>query len=308
MDVFSKYLKKRRSELFFFIKNNTIAVLRFSDRTEIVDMTSGEVLKTLKIKYISEAIYCNKHHKLYLKSVDNGYIYVYNFTKDLLCKLFNLAQTDNGIFLSHDEKKIIAYNSGYIYEIDTKTDNFRILYEAQIKCYYKKGWDNPNKKCYEFIYSSNTIPCTILRLSYKGNLLSEEIVKIDNIPFFIIDIIYSNKDDIYVIQGRKHYIMANIVPPTKNDNLCIISKSNINNYVYISKENYIGGCLYSLIYKNYLLYCCGNTKIKVIDIGTFKLIKSIEIDKTMVRMQYDSHRNILYISTGNGCKILDKFF
>ena len=56
MDKFSEYLKKRRSEQFFFIKDYTLAVLRFSDRTEIADMATGGVLKTLKVGYMSEAV------------------------------------------------------------------------------------------------------------------------------------------------------------------------------------------------------------------------------------------------------------
>ena len=58
IDNFIEYLKKIRSEQFFFIKNYTLAVLRFSNRTEIVDIATGEVLKVLKVIYISEAVYC----------------------------------------------------------------------------------------------------------------------------------------------------------------------------------------------------------------------------------------------------------
>ena len=54
MDNFENYLKKKRSELFFFIKNCTLAVLRFSNRCEIVDMVTGEVLTTLKVNAVSE--------------------------------------------------------------------------------------------------------------------------------------------------------------------------------------------------------------------------------------------------------------
>ena len=139
MDKFSEYLKKIRSEQFFFIKNYTLAVLRFSNRTEIVDIATGEVLKVLKIKYISEAVYCGRYDKLYLKSIGNGCVYVYDFAADSLKKLFKLAESDNGIFLSYDEEKLIAYTFGYVYEIETKTDERRLLYEAEIKCLYGKA-------------------------------------------------------------------------------------------------------------------------------------------------------------------------
>lgn len=69
MDNFENYLKKKRSELFFFIKNCTLAVLRFSNRCEIVDMVTGEVLTTLKVNAVSEVVYCEKHDKLFMKSI-----------------------------------------------------------------------------------------------------------------------------------------------------------------------------------------------------------------------------------------------
>ena len=308
MDKFSEYLKKIRSEQFFFIKNYTLAVLRFSNRTEIVDIATGEVQKVLKVKYISEAVYCGRYDKLYLKSIGNGYVYVYDFAADSLKKLFKLAESDNGIFLSYDEEKLIAYTFGYIYEIETKTDERRLLYEAEIKCLYGKGWDNPNKKCYEFIYVSGKIPCTLLSLSYEGKIISEEVVRADEIPFFINDIVYSVEYDLYIMHGFKHYIMANIDPEGKKGEFCIISKSDINNFAYISEEKYGGGCHDILIYKNYAVYCYGDMLVKTVDMNTLKLMEVNKLNRTITKMQYDPSRNTLYVSTGNSCKNLSDFF
>ncbi len=306
MDDFSKYLKKRRSEMFFFIKDHTLAVLRFSDRTEIVDMATGEVLKILEVKYISEAVYCGRYDKLYLKSIGNGCVYVYDFAADSLKKLFKLAESDRGIFLSQDEEKLIAYTSGYVYEIKTKTDEYHLLYEAEIKCLYGNGWDNPNKKCYEFIYVSGKIPCTLLSLSYEGKIISEKVVKADDIPFFINDIVYSVEYDLYIMLGFKHYIMANMKPKGKED-FCIISKGDINNFVYISEEKCGGGCNDILIYKNYLIYCYGDKIIKTVDMNTLKSIKVDKLGRTITKMQYDPSRNTLYASTGRGSTMLEDF-
>lgn len=307
MDKFSEYLKKRRSEQFFFIKDYTLAVLRFSDRTEIVDMATGEVLKTLKVGYMSEAVYCGKYNKLYLKSIGNGCVYVYDFAADSLKKLFKLAESDNGIFLSCDEEKLIAYTYGYVYEIDTQTDDFRLLFEAENKCFYGKGWDNPNKKCYEFVYVSKSIPSTLLCIGYDGSLLSQDIIELDNVHVFVNDILYSHEYDMYIMQGAEDYTRLNIKPKGNSKDFCIISKNNINNFAYMFEEKYGGGCHDTLLYKNYLLYCYGNKTINVIDINTFKLVKSVALDRTMTKMQYDPSRNALYVSTGRSCKMIENF-
>ena len=305
MDNFGNYLKKKRSELFFFIKNCTLAVLRFSNRCEIVDMVTGEVLTTLKVNAVSEVVYCEKHDKLFLKSILNGYIYVYDFSSETLKRIFKLSESDRGIFLSHDGERLIAYSFGIIYEINTETAEYHIIYEADNKCFYKLGLDNPNRGCYEFIYGSAQIPDTICRISYRGDLLEEKLIIVDNIPMGIYDMAYSPERDLYVMQGYKNYIAAGLEP--KNYCFIAICKNDIENIIYSSKEDYGGGCYCTLFHKSDLIYCSGNENIKVLNLDRSMEMKNIPLNSTVFSIQYDTFRNRLYIGMGSKCDILENF-
>ena len=308
MDNFGEYMTKKRSELFFFIKDFTLAVLRFSDRSEIVDTATGDVVRTLKVKYVSEAVYCGKYDKLYLKSIDNGYVYVYNFDTDELKRLFKLAEgSDRGIFLSGDEESLIAYTEGNIYEIKTETDEYRLMYEARPKCYYENGWDNTNLKCYEFVYGSSDMPSTLLRISYDWKKLSADEIKMDGIPVLAYKVSYYPERDMYMMQGFKHYILVG-KRPDPLAKFMSLSEKEINNYTFISEESYRGGCQFGLMHENYLAYCPGGKEIKVLDMDSRRLIKRLDIDRTMTTMQYDPKKNTLYVSTGNSCRIYENFF
>lgn len=307
MNNFSRYLKKKKSEMFFFIKDYSLAVLRFHNRCEIVDIATGELLTTLKVRAISEAVYCEKYNKLFLKSILNGCVYAYSFDTEELEKIFKLAESDKGIFLSNDESKLIAYSSGNVYEINTGTNECRLIYRDEIQCFYQMGWDNLSHNCYEFVFGSNTIPKTICQVSYNGELLSQAVIKIDNIPMQILDISYFSELDLYIMYGAKHYLMINQEPEDNDKELTVISKGTIGNIIYSSEHTYAGGCYYTLNYKGYLIYCCGNKNINVIDTRTLKEIKEVPLDKTITIMQYEPLRNSLYISTGFGCEILENF-
>ena len=110
------------------------------------------------------------------------------------------------------------------------------------------------------------------------------------------------------MHGFKHYIMANIDPEGKKGEFCIISKSDINNFAYISEEKYGGGCHDILIYKNYAVYCYGDMLVKTVDMNTLKLMEVNKLNRTITKMQYDPSRNTLYVTTGNSCKNLSDFF
>lgn len=149
------------------------------------------------------------------------------------------------------------------------------------------------------------IPFTLLCIGYDGSLLSQDIIELDNVHVFVNDILYSTEYDMYIMQGSEDYTRLNIKPKGSNKSFCSISKNGINDFKYMFEEKYGGGCIDTLLYKNYLLYCYGNKTINVIDINTFNLIKSIALDRTITKMQYDPSRNALYVSTGRSCKMIE---
>ncbi len=67
------------------------------------------MIAELNVGNVSEAVYSSKHTKLFLKSISNGYLYVFDFNNKELKKLFKISEYDKGIFLSYDENTLVAY-------------------------------------------------------------------------------------------------------------------------------------------------------------------------------------------------------
>ena len=80
MDGFTAYMKKHKSTFFLFF--DTFAAVRYIRRCELVDLESGEVIAVLKVGAMSEAVYSRKYRRLFLKSMLNNYLYVYDFRAD----------------------------------------------------------------------------------------------------------------------------------------------------------------------------------------------------------------------------------
>ncbi len=85
MDGFTAYMKKHKSTFFLFF--DTFAAVRYIRWCELVDLESGEVIAVLKVGAMSEAVYSRKYRRLFLKSMLNNYLYVYDFNLGKLKKL-----------------------------------------------------------------------------------------------------------------------------------------------------------------------------------------------------------------------------
>ena len=85
MDGFTAYMKKHKSSFFLFF--DTFAAVRYIRRCELVDLESREVIAVLKVGAMSEAVYSRKYCRLFLKSMLNDYLYVYDFDMGELKKL-----------------------------------------------------------------------------------------------------------------------------------------------------------------------------------------------------------------------------
>ena len=259
------------------------------------------MITELKVGDVSEAVYSSKHTKLFLKSISNGYLYVFDFKTKKKKKLFKIAECDKGIFLSNDENTLVAYAIyGIIQTVSVDTLETALLTDERTQYFFLDAWDNPLLKCYEFFCCNSNILSLFLRLDYSGKIIAEELVTLDGHEVRCPCSKPGAEKNLYISQCRIKINAADYkrIP----DSVVIISKSP-NAYDHtdiILKGIYAGGCYYITQYRNYVFLSIGDENIYVIDIDEKRILKKYEIASTTTIAEYDPKRNILFVSTGGG--------
>ncbi|MCI8868650.1 MAG: hypothetical protein HFE61_11095 [Anaerotignum sp.] len=299
MDGFILYMKKRKPPYFFFF--NEFVVFRYSKKTEIVNRENGTMIAELNVGNVSEAVYSSKHTKLFLKSISNGYLYVFDFNNKELKKLFKISEYDKGIFLSYDENTLVAYAIyGIIQTVSVDTLETALLTDERTQYFFFDAWDNPLLKCYEFFGRNSNILSLFLRLDYNGKIIAEELVTLDSHEVICPCSKLSAEKNLYISQCR----IKNISDSYERtpDSIVTITKSPnaYGNTDIILKGTYAGGCYYITQYRNYVFLSIGDKNIYVIDIDKKRILKKYEIASTTTIAEYDPKRNILFVSTGGG--------
>lgn len=304
MDGFTAYMKKHKSEFFLFF--DTFAAVRYIRRCELVDLESGEVIAVLKVGAMSEAVYSRKYRRLFLKSMLNYYLYVYDFNTGELKRLRKFGGCDREIFLTDDEENVVVFiNHGGIQCVSVGSLEISVLNGEKDYYFFHNGWNNPDLKCYEFFCANSNLPTIFLRLDYQGNVLAEEPVIVDESEICCNCAAFCKGGNLYLYQCYKKDYSGEVF--YKPELYTILSeKPNPNHEAqYLLEGYYRGGCDYITQYENYAFLCYGDDEVYVIDLDSRCVIRKYTIGKTSTIAQYDSRRNALFVSVWKNLVILE---
>lgn len=294
MDGFIAYMRKHRPGLFFFFDG--FAAVCYIKRCDLVDMESGEVIRECKVGAASEAVYSRKYRRLFLKSLQNGCLYVYDFQSGKLEKLLKMGEFDRGIFLSHDEETVIAYTSyGITRAISVGTLEASLLTDKTAKYFYYCGFDNPNLGCYEMFGTNPDSPFTLLRLGYAGNLISEETIKIDGHEARYYEAAYCTEQGIYLALCDK--IRADRSRRFPSEAFLSGSANPHGDTHPLLEEIYAGGCEFLSLYRHYAFLCLGTRNVFLVDLCAKSVLKKFEAGLINTAAAYDPKRNMLFIGS-----------
>ena len=303
MDGFTAYMKKHKSTFFLFF--DTFAAVRYIRRCELVDLESGEVIAALKVGAMSDAEYSRKYRRLFLKSMLNNYLYVYDFNTGELKRLRKFGYCDREIFLTDDEENVIVFiNRGGVQRVSVDTLEVSVLNGEKDYYFFHNGWDNPDLKCYEFFCTNSDLPTIFLRLDYQGKVLAEEPVIVDESEIRCNCVEFYREKNLYLFQcDKKDYSGETFYEPKLYTILS--EKPNPSHDIkYLLEGYYSGGCCYITQYENYVFLCYGNDEVYVIDLDSRRVVKKYEVRQMSTIAQYDPRRNALFVSVWKNLVIL----
>lgn len=318
MDAFIRYMSRKKPTQFFFIEN--MGVVRFSVRTDIVNLKTGELLDTLKVRHLSQVIYCERYSTLFLKSA-MGPVYSYRLETKELRKIGNTGNNTYAMFLDQNQSFLIVFSDiGECWKIETDTLIKSDFYHSGESGFYRYAWDNPKEKCYCLLSDSAEQGPKITKLSYDGARIERQAFAVDHKEVSIHYFEYISQKELFVLQyshassidhngdiwdklAKVHsfHDINTILDGVHSDfgSLDIIlalGYGNLDIQTPLLHEIYEGGVPCSCAFECYLFVSFGNKTIYMIDLRTNKIVRIFHTDTTIGHIQYDPCRNILFIA------------
>lgn len=322
MDAFIRYMTRKKPAQYFFIKN--IAIIRFSTCTDILDLKTGELLDSLKIRHLSQVLYCDRRNTLFLKSV-TGPVYAYQLESKELKRICSTGNSHYGMFLSRDQRSLVVFSGiGKCWTIDTDTWDKRDLYQSEQSCVYSCGWDDPAEQCFIFFSCSVDDTMLLTKVGYDRTVLAQAIYKsgLQDVTLHCIE--HFPQNDLFILQfsacdlsDEDNYLklleplenvqsleelddaflkvveMHNADPP---DVSVVCSTDSLANGKSVFNDAYKAGNPCSCIFESCLFITVGNDRIHLIDLQSYQVIKEFSANTAVFHIQYDPFRNVLFVT------------
>lgn len=317
MDKMVQYLIKKNPSRLIFLDG--IAIIPYNRRADIFDLETGVLMDSIAVRYLSQAILCNRYRRLFLKSV-MGPVYSYHFETKELQKICSIGHGDNGMFLSADQEYLIVFTQlGKTWRIETKSATKTDFYKSCEEGFHQYGWDDVSDGCYKLLcFPQPQRKPTITRIDKKGKLLSSDVVTVHGDDIILHYFSYDPANRMYIFQYtypctaeddfEDWNIFENINSLEDLKQLsfeddgdhdtteyCLsVGFGSVENQRLILKDVSTGGPPCCEVWSSILFASFGNTKIYVIDLASCRILKELMVDTPVFSMQYDSYRNVLF--------------